>query len=100
MANKEEALETSPELCLNNKILVCFLDNRQHQQSRAKHKHSRAIVAVKEHLSDSYQESGLKLKAALRMFRPLLLVSSVFVICYLLVSVLLFRQEEKIYGGI
>lgn len=80
MANKEEALEKSSK----TKILLCFHDNSQHQQSGAKpkcNKHSTTVVAVKEHLTDRQQESGLKLKTAQGMFCPLLLVSSV---CHLL----------------
>lgn len=40
---------------LAHKILVCFHDNSQHQQSRAKPKwsqHSTTVVAIKERLSD------------------------------------------------
>lgn len=57
VAHKEEALETSPEPCWKKKILVCFHDNSQHQQSRAKskwNKHSTTIVTAEEHLSDRW----------------------------------------------
>lgn len=97
MANKEEVLETSSETCLKKtKIILCFHDNSQHQQSRAKPKWKRT---QKEHLTDRQQESGLKLNTARGMFCPLLLVSSVFVICSLF-SVLIVRKEgKKIYGS-
>lgn len=98
MAIKEEALETSSETCVKKtKILLCFHGNSQHQQSRAKpkwNKHSTTVVAVKKHLPDRQQESGLKLNTARGMFYPLILVSSVFVICSLF-SVLIVRKEGK-----